>query len=301
MNILLIPFSAGSLNKNIGCEKAPSAIIAKLSDFFSNEENQVNKIDQYDIQEVLVDNGNISLTFLEVETSVRAIMKKNTFEDSSEDSYENSFKTSYNNSFKNSYDKNSENNIRSEKGIKLIILGGDHSLTYPAFKASNCDGLIILDAHADAMEGTDAVTHEEFVRRLVDDEHIDPAKMLLVGLRHWEKSEMDFLKRKNIKFFSMKHVFDVGTESVCDAMMEFGRMAERLYLSIDIDVVDPAFAPGTGYLEPGGISARDLIYFVQRMKLLKNLQCVDIMEVNPEKDVREITVSLAAKIVNELN
>ena len=66
--------------------------------------------------------------------------------------------------------------------------------------------------------------------------------------------------------------------------METARQWPALYISIDIDAVDPAFAPGTGYIEPAGLTSRELIYLVQRFKLLKNLKMVDLVEINPEKD-----------------
>ena len=82
--------------------------------------------------------------------------------------------------------------------------------------------------------------------------------------------------------------------------METACTWQATYLSIDIDVVDAAVAPGTGYPEPGGISARELISSVQRIKRLKNLQRIDIVEVNPEKDVQDLTVKLAAKVLKEM-
>jgi len=81
--------------------------------------------------------------------------------------------------------------------------------------------------------------------------------------------------------------------------MEFSNNKE-LYVSIDIDVLDPAFAPGTGYREPGGLSSRDFIYLVQRINKIKNLKAVDIVEINPDKDIKNQTVKLGAKILSEL-
>ena len=71
-------------------------------------------------------------------------------------------------------------------------------------------------------------------------------------------------------------------------------------MSIDIDVLDPAYAPGVGFAEPGGFSSRELIYLVQRFKKLKNLKKVDIVEVNLDKDVNDMTVKMVAKLIWEL-
>ncbi len=195
---------------------------------------------------------------------------------------------------------NSNISVSQEKIRKAVkeglVIGGDHSITYSAFKGSGCDGLLILDAHADCMEGTDAVTHEDFARKLVD----EGAKVVLAGVRDLHRQELDFIQQKKILCFTMKEIFELGIKEFCDAVMENCRQFKSLYLSIDIDVADPAFAPGTGYTVAGGLSSRELIYLVQRLKLLKNLKVVDIVEVNPKKDRDNITVKLAAKIVNEL-
>ena len=88
-------------------------------------------------------------------------------------------------------------------------------------------------------------------------------------------------------------------QDTCDTIMEFSD-GKELYVSIDIDVVDPGFAPGTGYREPGGLSSRDFIYLVQRINKIKNLKGIDIVEINPEKDRDNLTVKLGAKILGEL-
>ena len=88
-------------------------------------------------------------------------------------------------------------------------------------------------------------------------------------------------------------------EQTCDSIMEFAN-GKELYVSIDIDVVDPAFAPGTGYCEAGGLTSRQILYLVSRINRIKNLRAVDIVEVNPEKDVNNQTIKLGAKILSEL-
>lgn len=89
-------------------------------------------------------------------------------------------------------------------------------------------------------------------------------------------------------------------ESSCDKIMEEIRKFDSVYVSIDIDAIDPAFAPGTGYIEPGGFTSRQFLYFIQRLKLLNNIKAFDLVEINPEKDLKGITVKLSAKIIGEL-
>jgi len=206
------------------------------------------------------------------------------------------------------YDSNIEKTNESilneaKKFDKAIFLGGDHSITYNIFKAFSYKfrntGLLIFDAHPDCEVYTDIVAHEDFVRKLIDDELLEKENVILAGLRSFSENEIRFLKDNKIKFFSMKDIFN-DLQSVCDDIMEICIGFDGLYLSIDIDVVDPAYAPGTGYPEVGGLSSRELIYFIQRLKLLKNLKFIDIVEINPDKDINNMTIMLGAKILKEL-
>ncbi|MBS3149097.1 arginase family protein [Candidatus Woesearchaeota archaeon] len=186
---------------------------------------------------------------------------------------------------------------------KGIFIGGDHSISYNIFKAFSTKyknpGLLVFDAHPDCEVCTDIATHEDFVRKLIDDCYLKSDNIIIVGIRSFSKNEIEFLRQNKIRFFSMKDIFN-DLQNVCDEIMELSRDFDGLYLSIDIDVVDPAYAPGTGYPEVGGLSSRELIYFVQRLKLLKNLKFIDIVEINPTKDVNDLTVILGAKILKEL-
>ena len=91
-------------------------------------------------------------------------------------------------------------------------------------------------------------------------------------------------------------------QDTCDTIMEFSN-GKELYVSLDIDVVDPSFAPATGYPEPGGLTSREFIYLVQRINKMKNLKAIDLVEINAEKDKEKyngITIKLGAKIIGEL-
>jgi arginase family enzyme len=81
--------------------------------------------------------------------------------------------------------------------------------------------------------------------------------------------------------------------------MEFAS-GKELYVSFDIDIVDPAFAPSTGYREIGGLTSRQAIYIISRLSMIKNLKAFDIVEVNSEEDKTGLTVKLAAKLLAEL-
>lgn len=82
--------------------------------------------------------------------------------------------------------------------------------------------------------------------------------------------------------------------------MERARDSKGFYVSLDIDCVDPGFAPGVNNLEPGGLSSRELIYFIKRLSILDNFRGGEIVEINPEKDINKMTVKLGAKLLGEM-
>lgn len=184
---------------------------------------------------------------------------------------------------------------------KVIFLGGDHSISYPIiseFSKNKNSGLIVFDAHPDCMKPGKEPNHEEWLRAVI--EHgFNPKNIILIAIRNSDPQEIDFMKKQGINVFSMKELSD-NLEKACDIIMEQARKFDSLYLSLDIDALDPAFAPGTGYIEPGGLTSREFLYLIQRINLLKNLKAIDLVEVNPEKDLNNLTVKLAAKTITEL-
>ena len=194
-----------------------------------------------------------------------------------------------------------ETNKNIEKKEGDIFLGGDHSITYSLFKgfAKNNKnfGLLIFDAHPDSSLYVKSVSHEDFVRKLVDEGFLDKKNLVYVGVRKSGKSEIIFLK--DVKTISVNEV-ELDTEKVSHDLINFFKNFKQFYMSIDIDVLDPVFAPGTGYLEPLGLNMKELIYLISKLKLLKNLKRIDLVEVNPDKDINGITVKNAAKILSEL-
>lgn len=243
MKFVKVPFSGGSLGKNIGAEYAPEAILKNL---------------KVDFVTLSVKQDNIEITGKVIYDYVN---------------------------------KSSE---------EIFLIGGDHSITYFSFKAlaaRNKDvGLIIFDAHPDA-QSSDFVTHEDYLRLLVDEGIIKPSNIVMVGLRASSDEEIEYLREKRILCFDMNKIYELGIKEVCDLVMEKMCVFQSLYLSIDIDAVDPAFAPGTGYLEPGGLSSSDVIYMLNRIKNMRNLNTVDLVEINPRKDVNNLTVNLGKKII----
>ena len=200
------------------------------------------------------------------------------------------------------------NNIReSNKKISQIkfdeeniLLGGDHSISYPAVKAffkENKDAcLVVFDAHADLMPSMKEQTHEDWLRKLVDEQIISARQVFLVGLRNVEPEEKEFIKQNKIRAFFMENFSSLA--DLGDNIMEFSRIFKNTYISIDIDAIDSVFVPGVSCPEPGGFSSREFLALIKRIFLLKCIKTLDIVELNPEKDINNNTSILVTKIIN---
>lgn len=261
MKIVKISLVNG-LNKTKGVERAPDEILKELKEIHSNDQGK----------EVKFESDSVEIT--------GDLVKDN------EVIYEKVFD--------------------EFEGKRVLFLGGDHSTSYSLTRAffdfcENKGGepcLIVFDAHLDMMKPVDKKipTHEEWLRALIED-GFKMENILLVGVRNSDPSELKFMG-EGVRRVSVEELM-FGLENKTDAIMEFGH-GKEVYVSIDIDCVDPAHAPGTGYCESGGISSRELIYIVKRMNKMKNLRAVDLVEINPSKDEGGRTVRLGAKIVSEL-
>ncbi len=262
MKIVKVPFSGGSLGKNKGCEFAPDKVIDFLKDFDLSEDKRFFSF--------LVDSVEVD---------------KNDFEATQQNIHEKALKL-------------------FDAKERVVFLGGDHSITAPLFMAFSekyqNSGLIVFDAHADATTHTDIPTHEDLLSSLISKGYLDPEKVIIIGLRNVWKDEEDFLNEYKIKRYTMKNLSYENLHEIADTVMETARNFDSLYISFDIDAVDPAFAPGTAYLEPAGLSAREVIYFIHRLKNLPNIKAIDLVEVNPEKDIQDMTSKLAAKMILEM-
>lgn len=186
-----------------------------------------------------------------------------------------------------------------QQNKKSLFLGGDHSITYPIFKAFKEQHknpfLIIFDAHADLMPPQKEPTHEEFLRAIIED-GFPSEKIILIGTRKIEPEEARFLKTHNIKIFS--EIYDM--EACADYITEKANNQD-LYISLDIDALDPAFAPAVNYPEPIGLSSKEFFYIIKRLLKIKTLRALDIVEAVPEKDLQfdYRTLRTITKIIEE--
>ena len=193
--------------------------------------------------------------------------------------YLNGFCIDYVNVVKGNLDETGKNIERAEGDI---FIGGDHSLTYFSFKGfakrKKDPGLLILDAHLDCDYYTKSVTYEDFVRKLIDEKILKKENVIWVGVRRIFKVEKEFSKGLNIfKINSIKR----NLRSVCRKVINLCRGFSDVYLSIDIDVVDPVFAPGTGHRERNGMTEKEILFFLKKLKCLHNIEKIDLVEINP--------------------
>lgn len=194
-----------------------------------------------------------------------------------------------------------EEKIAAQEG-KAVILGGDHSITCPCVKGF-AQGvkdfwLVVFDAHPDLMDNFSPPTQEDYLRVLIEEGVVQPQRCIIIGVRNWDVQEVAYLQEKPIISYTMQDIAARGIATVMTEAIE--KIDGPIYLSIDIDAVDPVQAIGTGYLEHGGMSSRDLLTAVQALKRTGRLAMADIVEVNPSKDVKDMTSKLAAKLVTEL-
>ncbi|MHA7733801.1 agmatinase [Nitrosopumilus sp. S6] len=182
------------------------------------------------------------------------------------------------------------------KKRQLFILGGEHSITYGTYTSFPKEtGYVVFDAHYDLRDefADIKLSHASYLRRIVEERGAE--NILHVGARAFVKEELEFLTEQKIKIISDKDIREGrGHQLLKDHVSTF----DTIYSSFDLDVLDPAFAPGVGNPEAAGITSRelfDMIYSLQETKVIG----ADIVELNPYHD-NGATASLAAKIMSTL-
>ena len=179
---------------------------------------------------------------------------------------------------------------------QLIILGGEHLLTYGTYMSFPKEtGYVVFDAHYDLRDeyADIKLSHAAYLRRIVEKRGSE--NIIHVGARAFVKEELQFLKEHNIKTITDKQIRDgEGSRLLNKATENF----DSIYTSIDLDVLDPAFAPGIGNPEAVGITSRELYDMIISLKD-RNIVSADIVELNPSFD-NGSTASLAAKMVSTI-
>jgi agmatinase len=195
-------------------------------------------------------------------------------------------------------------------GAIPIVLGGDHSITWPSASAvaeirrPGSVGIVHFDAHADTAPESwgQLAGHGSPMRRLIESGAVLGKNFVQVGLRgYWPPVPvLDWMGEQGLRWHLMREIEERGADAVIDdAIAEALDGPDSVYLSIDIDVVDPGLAPGTGTPEPGGLITRELLRAIRRIAGAVDIAGMDIVEVSPPYDWAESTAMIANRAALE--
>jgi agmatinase len=179
-----------------------------------------------------------------------------------------------------------------EKGFHVISLGGDHAITLPIIRAyaEKYAALTILqlDAHPDLYDELDGnpYSHACPFARIMEENLVD--HLMQVGIRTTNPHQQDQANRFQVEVIDMK-AMDAGAKI---------HVSGDVYISLDLDVLDPAFAPGVSHHEPGGMSTREVLRIIQGVE--GHIVGADIVEMNPTRDLNGVTAMVAAKFLKEI-
>jgi len=186
-----------------------------------------------------------------------------------------------------------------------IVLGGDHSISIPVFQAQRERykdqrlGVLWLDAHPDLCDvfTGSKYSHACVLRRALEF-GISPEDVCMVGLRSWEDQEIDLIENGGLNVYTAAHVAERGMRSIASSVYSKLSLCDAVHISLDIDCLDPAYAPGTGIPDSGGLTSREVITLLKSLQGLP-LVGLDVVEVSPPIDPSEATIFAALKMIIE--
>ena len=198
----------------------------------------------------------------------------------------------------------------AETGAIPIVLGGDHSITWPSataiaeVRAPGSIGIVHFDAHADTANDDWGVLagHGTPMRRLIESGAVKGRNFVQVGLRgYWPPVEtFRWMQEQGLRYHFMREIEERGAEAViAQAIEEALDGPDYIYLSLDIDVIDPGLAPGTGTPEPGGMLTREVLRGIRQIVGSVELCGMDVVEVSPPYDHAETTAMAANRAALE--
>jgi len=180
--------------------------------------------------------------------------------------------------------------LRSD--LPLITLGGDHSITYPILKAHyqkyGAVDILHIDAHGDLYDNFegDKFSHACPFARIMEDGLAN--RLVQIGIRTLSKHQQEQADKFGVEIIQMKD-FNLN---------QLPKFEKPIYLSLDIDALDPAFAPGVSHHEPGGLSTREVLHIIQNIHV--PILGADIVEYNPTRDIHDMTAMVSAKLLKEI-
>lgn len=187
---------------------------------------------------------------------------------------------------------------------RTVCVGGDHSIALPILRAMAKRhgplGMVHFDAHSDTYPAAwgNEYHHGTPFRKAVEEGLLDPARVIQIGLRGGLAGADDyaFAKKSGFRLVFLDDLMERGVGAVADAIKEVA--TGKVYLSMDVDAVDPAYAPGTGTPVPGGLTSREALLLIRSCRGL-DIVGADVVEVSPPYDVQQITALLAAQMAWE--
>ncbi|NVM38030.1 MAG: agmatinase [Candidatus Lokiarchaeota archaeon] len=200
---------------------------------------------------------------------------------------------------------------KKNERIIPIMIGGDHFCSYPVIKSvgdhfekKNEFGILIFDSHLDFYQEWDkgVYSHATVSHRIYDFEYINNKNLLFVGTRDIDIPELELAEAENIEYINAYQLIE-GLDNYIVKIIKFFKKSniKYLYVSIDIDALDPSIAPGTGFAMPGGFSYREMWKMLKEISENFEIIGFDLVEVAPNLDLEnKITCNLAAKILIEL-
>ncbi len=261
-----IPFDGG-ISFRAGAAAAPDAL-RNISRTITPTTEFLESFEEFKVKDVgNFDKGSRDEIFLSVENETERLVKENTF---------------------------------------FTMIGGDHSVTIPVLRGIDKAldepfGIIHLDAHFDICDelGGDRLSHACTERRALELDNISgPENFFFVGIRSIEMDELEFIKDKDFSIINAHDFNRIGVSSVVDKVKKRMQSFNKIYLTVDIDCLDPAYAAGTGTPQFGGMTSRQLLNL---LKGLFDLPIIgfDVVEVAPSLDPSLTSVFAARKIVTE--
>ena len=189
-----------------------------------------------------------------------------------------------------------------------LFLGGDHSVTIPLMRAfdrvvDGPFGVLHFDAHSDLFDVYEGHrwSHACTERRALELSGLAPQRLVFVGLRSFCLEEWDFLKaHPEITCYTARECYRQGIEAIAGQVVEGLQDVPAVYFTLDIDGLDPAYAPGTGTPEGGGLTTRDLLELVRVVFQRLPIRAMDVVEVAPPLDHADITSFAALKAIYEV-
>jgi len=182
-----------------------------------------------------------------------------------------------------------------DDGKTPIMVGGEHSLTYACIRAFGDVNVVVLDAHLDLRDeyAGSRQSHACVSRRILEEVGID--NYVSVGVRSGAREEYDFAVQNGVRFYSADQIQSKGAASIAQDIIRY-LGAGKIYVSMDMDVIDPGYAPAVGTPEPFGLVPTDVEHIIQT--LAPHVVGFDLVEISPDYDHGQTSL-LGAKLIRE--